>query len=237
MLNSMGRKYIEWLASMGDAVICVSNAQKRLIMQTCGKIFWRKFHVIYNPIPKISYVDVNGDDFGYFGGPNISKGFLVLYNAMKILNGYKRKYVTVHATKFQSFPNKEILGNIGFKLYGKLDEFEYENLYKQIRAVIIPSIWEEPLPYVVVEALMKRRLVIASNVGGINEMVNGCSGTFLFEPNDYEHLSELIGYVNGLDKQEMLELGAKNRETFSKKFSNEKAIMNFIYVLEKIACH
>ena len=237
MLNSIGKNYIEWLASMGDALICVSNAQKKLTMQTCGKIFWRKFHVIYNPIPKIPYVDVNGDDFGYFGGPNIFKGFLVLYQAMKILNGYKRKGLIVHATKFQNFPNKEILRNIGFRIYGKLDEFEYENLYKHIRAVIIPSIWEEPLPYVVAEALMKGKLLIASNVGGINEMVNGCSGTFLFEPNDYEHLCELIEYVDGLDKQEIIEMGAKNRETFSKKFSNEKALMDFVYVLEKVACH
>jgi glycosyltransferase involved in cell wall biosynthesis len=234
MLNSIGRNYMEWLASMGDALICVSEAQKRLTMQTCKKTFWRKFHVIYNPLPNISYIDVNGDDFGYFGGPNISKGFLVLYQAMRIVNGYKRKYITVHATKFQSFSVKTILKDIGFEIYGKLDELDYEDLYRHIRAVIIPSIWEEPLPYVVTEALLRGRLVVASSIGGIPEIVEECNGVELFQAGNHEQLAEKMTHVRDLSREDVIDLGIRNRQSIIKKFSNEQIIRSFISVLSKV---
>lgn len=235
LLNSVSIHYIRSLAAMSDAIVCVSKAQRRLIEQGCGKLFHGKLHVIYNPIPDIPYIDINGKDFGYFGGYSIPKGFSVLYRATKILNSFLRKNVTVHATKLKgSHSNKSILRNVGFVPYGKLDEFDYENLYRRIRAVVVPSIWEEPLPYVVTEALLKGRIVIASNIGGIPEISEGCGGVELFQVGNHEQLAQRMLHVKELSKETIVELGIKNRQNIIKKFSNELSVKKFINLLTEI---
>ncbi|MGB9614604.1 MAG: glycosyltransferase family 4 protein [Fervidobacterium sp.] len=235
LLNSVGRNYMAWLASMSDALICVSQAQKRLIMQTCARTFWRKLHVAYNPLPKVSYIEIKGNDFGYFGGNNISKGLLVLYQAMKILNGLRRKDVIVHATKLESFSRDEcILSNVGFVLYGKLDELDFENLYKRIRAVVVPSIWQEPLPYVVTEALLRGRIVVASNIGGIPEITKGCGGVELFQAGNHKQLAEKMLYIRDLSRDDIVDLGIRNRQNVLNKFSNDRIAHDFIKIIDRI---
>ena len=65
-------------------------------------------------------------------------------------------------------------------LYEKLTKERFASLYQRIRTVLVPSIWAEPWGYVVVEALYQGRLLIASDMGGLPEMVEGCPGAFLF---------------------------------------------------------
>lgn len=52
---------------------------------------------------------------------------------------------------------------------------------------VLPSVWREPCPLVALEALATGRPVIASRVGGLEELVNRESG-FLVEPGDEEQL-------------------------------------------------
>jgi len=233
MLNSMGRNYIEWLASMGDALICVSNAQKRLIMQTCEKIFWRKFHVVYNPLPEVSYVKIDGEDFGYFGGLNFLKGFEVLRNAMVYLKDHA---VRVHVAGSSSTPETMMreLSSIGMILHKRLNKNEQELLYRQIKGVIFPSIIPEPLPYVTAEAMLRGRVLIASRIGGIPEQTKNCKGVFLFDVGNYHELAELIKYVNSLNREVVSDLGHKNREVFTKTFNNEKTVAKFMDILDHL---
>jgi len=113
---------------------------------------------------------------------------------------------------------------------------QLNQIYRYIRAVIVPSIWPEPLPYVVSEALLRGRLVIASQVGGIPEQIDGCPGVFQFHTEDYEKLAEEMLYVKDLNRETVAELGIKNRERVMWKFNNEKTIREFIHLLTKVSC-
>ena len=55
------------------------------------------------------------------------------------------------------------IGN--FKLLGHLPHEDALRLYSRSHAVVVPSICEEPLPYVVMEAMAMGTLPIASRVG------------------------------------------------------------------------
>ena len=55
-----------------------------------------------------------------------------------------------------------------------------ENLYRSSRAVIFPSICPEPAPYVVYEALLRGRLVVSSNIGGVPEQVANLPDVYSF---------------------------------------------------------
>jgi len=233
--NSTFGCYYGRIIALSDVAICVSNAQKNLLLKNRAYLP-PKICVIYNPLPDITEysLEFQGDDFGYFGGPNYLKGFPVLYKAATLVKNVKS--VTIHATNFFGINNQSgFLNGAGILVYGRLDPISYMDLYKKIRAVIVPSLWEEPLPYVVSEALINGRIVIASRVGGIPEQVSGCKGAFLFEAGDYKALAEIILHVKDLNKEKIVELGIQNRELALKKFNSDKIAKSFISLLEKVA--
>jgi glycosyltransferase involved in cell wall biosynthesis len=61
-------------------------------------------------------------------------------------------------------------------------------LFDQIDVLIVPSLWDDPCPLVVLEALYFETPVIFALCGGITEeVVDGKTG-FLFEPSQPEEL-------------------------------------------------
>jgi glycosyltransferase involved in cell wall biosynthesis len=64
--------------------------------------------------------------------------------------------------------------------------------------VVLPSVWSDPLPRVVIESMATGRPVLASRVGGIPEMLSGEFTRFLFENRDAaalaEGLRQLVGW-------------------------------------------
>jgi glycosyltransferase involved in cell wall biosynthesis len=228
------RKFIE----CSDAIICVSKAQRDILIRHAPSLR-AKARVIYNPIPQLSLVDMNGNDFGYFGGSSYFKGFFVLLKALNYIKSHDGKSIIVHGTKFFNPDEKRasLLKKLGLIIYGKLGSHEYDKVYRKIKAVIVPSIWHETFGYVVVEALMKGRLVIASRIGGIPEIVSGCKGVFLFTPNDFCQLAEKINYVNSLSREVVSDLGLHNREVFSSNFNNKKTINNFIKLCNDLSAN
>jgi len=215
-----------------DAIVCVSKTQEAILTKEDNSLK-TKIRTIYNPLPDIPLSDIGGDDFGYFGGPNYLKGFHTLFRAVDSINhnGWR---INVHATNF-SDAHACFLREKGFTFYGKLDENGYEKLFVQIRCVIVPSIVQETFSYVVVEALLRRRLVIASEIGAIPEVVSGCDGVWLFSAKDHEDLAEKMLYVKDLSKETVADLGMKNRETVQRKFCNQKTISAFIKVLSVLS--
>jgi len=232
VLNLTLGRYLGRLVRLSDAIICVSKTQRDIITKATPSL-GSKIHAIHNPLPNLSYMDIEGDDFGYFGGPSYLKGFNSLCRALVHINHCGP--VRIHATNFPNLTEEgfEPLHNIGILSYGRLGYDLFEKVYRQIRAVIVPSVWPEPLPYVVSEAILRGRLVIASNIGGIPEQIGDTLDTFLFYPADIERLAELIEHVNDLDRQTIIDLASKNREIFLKKFDNERILLDFINMLNR----
>ena len=212
VLNCTIGNYFGKLAHFSDAIICVSKKQRELIVENSRSIA-KKTYVVYNPLPEVSDIPLEGDDFGYFGGPNYLKGFNVLYRSMKDL---KRK------KKFNIFP------------YAKLDRNDFAEVYKKVRTVLLPSVWHEPWPYVVVEALLKGRFVIASEVGGIPEQVKGCKGVMLFPAGDQKELADDVQIVSNMKREQIADFGFQNREVFLKRRDTENACKKFTALLSSL---
>ena len=70
-------------------------------------------------------------------------------------------------------------------------EYRLPRLYKAADVIAVPSIYE-PLGYVVLEAMASGRCVVASNTGGIQELVSHEHTGLLFEPGNSEELAEAI---------------------------------------------
>jgi len=233
-LNSTVGPFFGKFVESSDAIICVSMFQRDILIET-KPILRSNISVIYNPFLTSSELNIKkSDDFGYFGGPSFLKGFHTLYSAARNITQTGRRAIKIHCTKFSRSKLRfaESLSKLGFILYEKLNSDAYQRIYQQVGTVVVPSIWHEPWPYAVVEALVSGRLVIASKVGGIPEQVDGCKGAFMFESGNYRRLADLMKFVTELSKEEVVNMSCTNRENFLRKFSNESSIKKFIKICE-----
>lgn len=88
---------------------------------------------------------------------------------------------------------KRKFGALRIDWLGQVDPLVF---YEQVDCVVVPSVWDEPFPAVAYEPQMFGRVVIASDVGGISEIVeDGVSG-FLFPCGDIDALVEIIDRLN-----------------------------------------
>jgi len=232
LLNStIGLAYINFLKH-ADAAVFVSRYQKNLVLRRLPTIADRSF-VIYNPLPKLPHVPVRGDDLGYFGGISYLKGFHTLIRAwFEVHSKHDSKLHIALAKKL--LEHKATFEKMKIILHDKLSGHAYDEVYKNIRAVLVPSVAPEALPYVVSEACLRGRVIIASRIGGIPEQVKGLEGVRLVESGNVDELSEMIEEVLSMDWEEVVELGMRNRRGILRKFDNIRIINKLIRLFEKV---
>ena len=193
----------------------------------------RKSLIIYNPIPKVAQTPLKCHDLGYFGGLSFLKGFNTLMRSWCQIQGNfnSNLHVSVAEKLLQHnilFEKKKII------LYPRLSGRSYSKVYGLIGAVLVPSIVPEAFPYVVSEACLRGRIVIASNVGGIPEQVLGLKGVRLVEPGDSKGLADALEWFLSMDKSSIVAFGDSNREAFSLRYSNYRSVSDLINVFYKV---
>lgn len=222
-------RYYSRLGRMADVFIFVSKAQRNLVLSKIPNIRDRSY-VIYNPLPDIPLIESERKGIGYFGGKRFVKGFHALMCSLKMLKTNCEVYLvnTSERTIKLNMPNGVLVN-----LLPRLDKKSIENLLKKISIVAIPSLCPEPLPYTLVESMLSGKLVVASNIGGIPEVVDrNTEGVKLIEPGDYTELAEALNYYLSLNLEEVNEIGVKNREFILKRINNEVVIKEFTRVLD-----
>jgi glycosyltransferase involved in cell wall biosynthesis len=95
--------------------------------------------------------------------------------------------------------------------HGYVSNEEKIALLRKASVVVVPSIYRDLYPYVVVEALSMARPVVAFSLGGPKELVESSGAGLLATPYSIEELSEAVKSL-ALDKQKSFELGLKGRK-------------------------
>lgn len=145
----------------------------------------------------------NNDNVILFSGRlNKEKGIIEL---LKSFNNLKRDDTTLLIvgsyyfkgnvkTKFEQ--ELQNLSNNKVRFTGFVEYSEIPKLYKLADIVVLPSVWEDPAPLTVIEALTAGRPLITTNSGGIPEYVND---TFSIVLNKEDNLiSDLEKSINRL---------------------------------------
>jgi glycogen(starch) synthase len=80
-----------------------------------------------------------------------------------------------------------------------------------VDAVVIPSVWEEAFPYSALEAMSLGRPIIASDIGGLPELVLPGVNGVLFPPGNPDALAEKIVQV-AREPESRVAMGRRGRE-------------------------
>lgn len=130
--------------------------------------------------------------FGYIGQLYWHKGVDLLISAFNKLNNPELKLkIYGDMTQDTNYTDKlkELIGsNSNINLLGTFPRTEQGRILKDIDVLVIPSLWYENSPLVLLGALATRTPVIVSDVDGMNEFVKNDYNGFLFKPGDIEEL-------------------------------------------------
>lgn len=112
---------------------------------------------------------------------------------------------------------------------GRLSLAETKEIMKNCYCLIVPSL-SEGLPRVILEAMALSKPVIASNVGGIPDVVQDKQTGFLFEKGNSRDLAEKLRILLN-NKDLARQMGQKARQLVKQRFSNKRYIDNYLKML------
>ncbi|MFA5131093.1 MAG: glycosyltransferase [Patescibacteria group bacterium] len=193
-------------------------APSEFMKKTCIEFSWpaEKFICLHNffndlkyPVPILSREQL-GNYLLYFGRLSEEKGVEVLLSALTQTNEHLKiagegPEENALKTKVEKLGLKDRVEFLGFKTGLELD-----NLINQAKTVVIPSIWYENMPLNMLEALARGKIVLASDIGGLPEIIRDGENGFLFTARSANHLAEKI---NGLKNIDYFSLSQAARET------------------------
>lgn len=138
----------------------------------------------------------------YFGRFSKEKGILTLLKAHK-QSGCKNRLMIVGAGPFQeeieSYIECNQLTNV--ELPGAIYGEEMERIIEGARTIILPSEWYENCPYALLQSIAKGKIVIASRIGGLPELIDDGRTGYMFEAGNADDLVEKIDIVMNMDRE------------------------------------
>ena len=163
------------------------------------------------------------------------KGVHVLIEALVKVKKAHNEKLTVnfigdgeHKAYFETLAQSS---GVDVNFLGRVSDRILEEHYQNAYFVVAPSLFPELFAIVVLEAMSHGKPVIASNIGGIPELVLHGQTGFLFEPNDADALAK---YIQILLADEELALNLSNRALkASQKFSESNHLKLLLSVYDK----
>lgn len=138
---------------------------------------------------------------GYIGQIAPHKGVQVLVEAFrKLENGSSQALLKLYGD-VQQFPDfyqklQALARNHqDIQFLGTFDNQQISEIYREIDVLVVPSIWYENSPNVILEAFAHQTPVFTSNLGGMAELVTDQRTGFLFAPNDSDDLAKQLKTV------------------------------------------
>ena len=160
-----------------------------------------KVEVVWNGIDVKRYSVVKkkraGRDkmrFTFIGHFGRHKGIYVLLDALTHINKKFKFRVNLVGIGEELDRSKQYVNKMGLQnsvvFWGRISNDRIKNVFRKTDVLVLPSIWPENHPGVITEAMSSHTPVIASNIGGIPEIVEDGTTGCLFEPGNARQLAQ-----------------------------------------------
>ncbi|MDR3723368.1 MAG: glycosyltransferase family 4 protein [Terracidiphilus sp.] len=176
---------------MIDSIISVSGFVLQRHKQN-GLFKNAQSSIVYNIIqdsesshPKNGYSH-EGIVFGYIGLVNEEKGVERLLETVMRIEGRNWR-LRIAGSGEDEFVDrmKALYTDARIEWAGFVPSREF---YQSVDVVVVPSLWNDPLPYVVVEALTANKIMICARSGGIPELASLGKHVLIYDPEDRDGL-------------------------------------------------
>lgn len=221
MLEAYIHDYIDIWRKNVDCFLFASE-----FMANTTKAFWGEEAVnidyLRNPFDAAAHhVDLNvGDYILYFGRLIEEKGLDVLLDAAALAPEVPIVVVGDGPDLFKLQSKAASLPNV--RIVGAAWGDELAKWLKEARAVVVPSLWHENFPYVILQAFAAAKPVIGSNRGGIPELVGAGRHGWVYEAMDASGLATTLRKVKELGDDEVSRIGKEVQAYVACEFNDEK---------------
>ena len=114
---------------------------------------------------------------------------------------------------------------VNVTVHGYVSEEKLEQLYRNAKAVVIPSRWRENNPLVALEAKAYDKPLIVSDQGGLPELVEEGETGYIFQSENAEELREKLSQETDWE-----ELGRNSREEYEENYRPEVHIQKLLEI-------
>lgn len=193
-------------------------APSRFMKDKCASFGIRpeKIKVIYNFLDFKEYENPQADKAQnyilYYGRLSEEKGVETVLKALQSAKSDIAFKIVGSGPDYKSLSEQIISLNLSEKaeLLGPKYGAELKNIINQAKAVILPSMWPENMPYCLLESMASKKAVIAARSGGMPELIKNQENGFLFTAGDYKNLADII---DNLANFNLDEIGKKARKS------------------------
>ncbi len=210
------RKYIVRPKDYINHYIFVSKFIKEKHIEF-DKLYSYNNSTLYNFIADIERIEPNhkkGEYFLYFGRLSREKGIETLIRAARLTKVSLKIVGTGPLLEKYSKDNDD---NISF--LGKKNGEELWNIVKNASFIIVPSEWYENNPLTILESYALGKPVIASEIGGIPELIQKQKNGFMFQVGNVDELSKLLLNANSLSNDTYEKMSREARAFAETNFS------------------
>lgn len=182
-----------------DVLVSPSAFLKAILVRngyTADDIEVSPFAVADGLVPEPSARNNPGLRFGFIGSIVPHKGLHLLVDAFGAL-GEPHARLTIHgsadlAPGYAQALAERCLSDARVHLAGPFERRELASVLAEIDVLVVPSSWHENTPFVVYEAFATQTPVIASRMGGLEELVHDGENGLTFESGSVPALKQCL---------------------------------------------
>jgi glycosyltransferase involved in cell wall biosynthesis len=187
--------YFPLLLGAANKIVSISN----FVKENVKKVFGLDSTVIYNGVDTKLFHPLTTRKKGkitllYVGGLLKKKGIYTLIDAVKELDAKKFELLIAGDGPEEKNIKQKVKAEkiVNVKLLGKIIHEKLPRIYGSADIVVVPSEYPEAFGIVAAEAMACGKPIIASNIGGLGEIVRKSKSGLLFKPGNKKELMEKI---------------------------------------------
>ena len=194
-----------------------------------------KTHIIENPYDSTDIrPNYEGNNYIlYFGRLSKEKGIYTLLDAMKTIPNLELKIVGdgPEHDNYLKYTAANSIDNVCF--LGPKWGNDLEPIIKDCEFVVVPSEWHEPSPYVVLQSFSYGKPVVASNMGGLNDLIVHNENGLLFKAGDSDALAQTINIMLQ-NKNLVHKMGKTARLLLERKYNPDRYYADTMHVFTNL---
>lgn len=192
ILEKYIHKYLGWEKNNIDYFLVPSEFMKNKLIEYNlpeEKLIHLPNFVNYHNFRRVSQKE---EYILYFGRLSSEKGLMFLLHALSNLPNIKLKIIGSGPEMNSLRDECRVLKLQNIEFLGFKEGKSLVEIIENCKFSILPSLWYENCPISVLESSILEKPVIASKIGGIQEMIKDSYNGFLFEPGNIEDCREKI---------------------------------------------